>query len=492
MPKRIPADYRFPKNLPPAAQAAFAKVDLDTRDNGRAIDAAFAAVSYPLESIAPRADMLTPQQRAVAEVITDLDLHTQNNDIDQQMPRSQAFRRRWLGLDPAGPLQKEVTFEIEDEKHKEPLWRAALMLEDSGDGAETLAEKMSLTERLTLWGELMLSWPEDFGMEAEWFFTNSGHAELLKLGSSAGEWAKAFADTFLAVTDKKPESTPWPLFLALVRAKVPIEPRWDVLLPLNSYGAMDKLFLECVKAIPAERRAEAILGRTKNNRGFASTVVWAIINVLRTVPDPRLLQLALGRLKELEGVGPRRALIALTTASGKNPQLLATIDAFKKGRPAPLQLFVKEIRQPRAGFSELDKKQLLVAGQAAFGRKVPIEALLANDKHSEETLLHLLEYRSIVDAAGKPAYDVWQYLGDTGEIFKAGTTKSVGGINQGSVEVDDARLCEALKSAVVEGRKKSSGQKPAPKPKKPAAKKPALKKPAPKKSTTSTAKQQKR
>ncbi|MEO7109796.1 MAG: hypothetical protein ABI183_05120, partial [Polyangiaceae bacterium] len=71
-------------------------------------------------------------------------------------------------------------------------------------------------------------------------------------------------------------------------------------------------------------------------------------------------------------------------------------------------------------------------------------------------------------------YDVWQYAGDSGEIFKTGTTKSVGGINQGSVECDDEALTDAIGAALHSSSKpgkKAVKAKPKPKAKSVAGKK---------------------
>ncbi|MEO8875230.1 MAG: hypothetical protein ABI461_06575, partial [Polyangiaceae bacterium] len=261
----LPKDYAFPKDLPKAAIAILRKVTFasdpsEYADNRDVLIEALAAVNYPAESVPPRADMLTPAQRAFAEVVTDLDLEMTTDDIDRQMPRSKAFRRGWLGLDPASAIDKEVTFTLGGEKRKEPVWRAVLLLNDAKESCDALLATFSAADRLAMWGAVKMGWPEDFGLQAEWFFDDS-YAGTSKLGGEGGEWAGAYADEYLAAwgTDRYRTAPPWPIFMALVRAKVPIEPRWDALLPL-AFGDDAKLVRECVAAIPEERRVAAILG----------------------------------------------------------------------------------------------------------------------------------------------------------------------------------------------------------------------------------------
>ncbi|MEO7109791.1 MAG: hypothetical protein ABI183_05095 [Polyangiaceae bacterium] len=388
--------------------------------------------------------MLTPAQRAFAEVVTDLGLKTSNNDIDRQTPRSKAFRRRWLGLDPASAIDREVTFTLGGETRKEPTWRAVLLLNKAGEKRDALLATFSLAERLEMWGAVKIAWPEDFNLKADWFFQPN---DVTTLGAEAGEWAKSYADEFLTApgTRAQWERAPWPIFLSLVRAKIPIEPRWDVLLPIADGGSYEELVLECIAAIPVERRANAILEAVKTPHVSMGMRVAA--SLLSRFPDPRLAQWVLDNIGSTDT--PKRLVVSRLKEQGReSPAVLAVIAAFEKGGPPPIQLTVRDARSPRSGFSDIDKQQLLVAGKAYHGRAVSIDKLLADDPQSEESLLPLLDFCVLADDKGKPVYDVWQYAGDSGEIFKTGTTKSVGGINQGSVECDDEALTDAIGAAL--------------------------------------------
>ncbi|MEO8878428.1 MAG: hypothetical protein ABI461_22750, partial [Polyangiaceae bacterium] len=414
----------------------------ETVNNQPAYKEAFAAVNYPAELVPPRADMLTPAQRAFAEVITTLDLGIRTANIDVQMPRSRAFRRRWLGLDPASVIDKDVTFTLGGEKRKEPAWRAVLLLNDANESRDALLATFSVGDRLAMWGAVKIAWPEDFGLKGNWFFDDR-YEVVSKMGTEGGEWAKVYADAYLAAGKRSgPDS--WLIFMALVRAQIPIEPRWDALLPLG-FGVYDELVRECVAAIPEERRAAAILAALP--RQHPATSVKAAVNLLPIVPDPAIAQWAVENIKNM--VEPKKLVLGwLKEAASKSPAVLVVIAAFEKGGPPPIQLTARDARSPRSGFSDIDKQQLLAAGKAYHGRAVSIDKLLADDPHNEESLLSLLEACVLADDKGRALYDVWQYAGDSGEIFKTGTTKSVGGINQGSVECDDEALTDAIGAAL--------------------------------------------
>lgn len=131
---------------------------------------------------------------------------------------------------------------------------------------------------------------------------------------------------------------------------------------------------------------------------------------------------------------------------------------------------------------------MLVCGQKYFGKKKPLPTLLSNDADSEESLRHGLTLREVADAKGAHVYDLWEYMGDSGCLFRAGTTKVVAEIVQGSAQCDDAALSDAVeivmrqkapKPAVkVVAKKTAAKKKPAAK----AAKKVAATKKAVKKS----------
>lgn len=319
--------YVFSDKLPAAAVSALRDLDLTNYTANRvALDAAFAAVRYPedgVEGAPPRADMLTPGQRALAELITELGLPVASSD--RRMPRSKAFRRRWLGLDPAREIDEDLTFMLDGNERTEPAWRAILLLEAAGADCDALLAKVSIAERLAMWGAVKLAKPEDFDLKAEWFFDDRF---IETMGAEGGAWAKAYADEFLAAPEPRQKDALWPIFMALIRARIPIEPRWDALFPLG-FGAHHECLIECIAAVPEERRVAAILGAYY--REPLTTSVKAVFDLLPIVPDPAIAQLVLRSIplmSEPENIVIRR----LKDAARSSPAVLAVIETFEASR----------------------------------------------------------------------------------------------------------------------------------------------------------------
>ncbi|MEJ7598875.1 MAG: hypothetical protein WKG01_13285 [Kofleriaceae bacterium] len=481
MVSRIPRSFTFSKHLPPAAIAAFRKLRAD--DTHPDFQPVLKAVDYPDDPVGPLAETLTPAQRAAVELITELDLYTNNNDVDHWMPRLRADRRRWLGIDPPGPLEKKYTFTLAGKKRREPGWRALKLLQEAesaedNDGKELVAawlKTVPVVERLAMWGVVNLAWPEVWGLDDSDFFDASDSKLVKQIGPDAANWAKTYADELLAsIAAGTAQSTvPVVPFLALVRSKVPIEPRWDPLLSLE--GGFAATF---IKALPAERRGPAVaFALTK--MGHPGWALRAAKDLLSIVPYPEIATYAIACIERSVG-SPRQHLADLAKAAAKHPDVLAVIDAARKGKPAPIVLKTTAVRDVakegiKAKFSTSDVAQLLVAGKRYFGKKLPITKLLALDPHSEETLRHVLSLRTVADAKGKPTYDIWEYAGDSGTVFKTGTTTAVADIIQGSVECANDALREALED-VVHQRGPAKAKRPAAKTKLAAKKKSAPKK----------------
>lgn len=454
MSSRVPKSYVFPKALPPAAIAAFRKLRGD--DKYPDIEPVLRAVDYPVDDpVGPLASTLTPAQRAAIEVLTDLEIETNNNDVDHWFPRSIAERRRWLGIDPPGPLQKQYTFTLAGKKRTEPGWRALKLLKeaesaDDHDGEELVAKwlkSLPIADRLAMWGVVNLSWPQVWDIGEDDFFDGNDDKLIKQLGPSVATWAKRYADELLAARTAGATSKAIPLvpFLALVKAKVPIEPRWDALLPIMSQH------YSLIKAIPAERRGSAVADAL-TQMGHPGWALGDAKRLLPMVPDPAIARYAIECIKSSVG-SPRQHLADLAKAAAKHPAVLAVIEAARSGKPAPIELRTIAERDvakegKKATFSKTDEAQLLVSAKRYFGKKVPLATLLSLDPHEEQSLRPVLSVRTIANDKNVPVYDVWEYAGDSGTVFKTGTTKAVADIIQGSVECSDEALGEALEHAL--------------------------------------------
>lgn len=440
----------------------------------------FSAVAYPEDFCGVRAETLTPDQRAVAIALTELDLPS---PLRSAFPQQRADRRRWLGLDPAGPLEQIVTFTIDDVTYVEPIWRMAKIVHGRWNTpsyqevAQRFDAQFSIEERLRLWGEVNNTQPRVWNLSGAAFFNYGQYPTLIdQLPGECQAWAIAYLDGVLAQENANLEIRDLvPAFMTLVRAGAPIEPRWDALLELRPrYGS------ELALALPEQRRASTCLSALA--RMHPSSALFAAIELLPVVPEVAIAEYALTCIPKTVG-SPRAFRRALREAAGTQAHILALIDAADAAAGPPLLLTATQERSiaeegPSAVFSELDHAQLLVAGKRYLGGKgAPIEVLLADNPQGpdeERSLRGQLFYRAIADAKGKHVYDAWLYQTDSGIIFTSGTTRVVAEYVQRSVTCKNDRLAEALDDA-LRAEPSAVTQVPAP-PKKRTARKKAGKK----------------
>ena len=137
-------------------------------------------------------DELSPRERALAERVAKTD---GIEGIGWGIPSSGRVRRRWLGVDPPGPLEKLVT-------HKgraTPLWKVWRELySDAKDGIPTFVRKqLTPIELAHALGEMLLG---SYGI-----LPGMGHPPLLptivdvceKLGAAGADWAEQFGRELL-------------------------------------------------------------------------------------------------------------------------------------------------------------------------------------------------------------------------------------------------------------------------------------------------------
>ena len=171
----------------------------------------------------------------------------------------------------------------------------------------------------------------------------------------------------------------------------------------------------------------------------------------------------------------------------------------------PVRFVEKRIISTVEELSPTEREQLQVAGKFYNGDDRPVEDRLADGVDEGDGSLFDTELWKVVDG-DRHLYDAWLYMGDSGTIFRAGTTEDVAMVIQSGLECEDPEIRAQLGPAMVEARllpesdasyaefaKLLAAQgglapEPAPEepeepeaPAKPAAKKPAAKKPAAKK-----------
>jgi hypothetical protein len=140
-----------------------------------------------------------------------------------------------------------IEVEHEGVKTSEPLWRA---LQIAHHAARQAAILDALPRQILLRAlvELAEVGPR-YKLHVPW------RLKLLDdLGDDARDWAIAEADRCTAGPKDVGAYLKQYIFLALVRAKVPIERRWEHLYP-NVTGASLTLLVECARGLPDDRRA---------------------------------------------------------------------------------------------------------------------------------------------------------------------------------------------------------------------------------------------
>jgi hypothetical protein len=208
------------------------------------------------------------------------------------------------------------------------------------------------------------------------------------------------------------------VLLALVRARVPIAPRWDELVDAaQEPGAAETaIFLEILDAIPEARRTKILLAWFRRTYHSAPMMKLTETVLLRRYPSPEL-----------------------TRAIGGKPE--------KKVPVAEVELSLGRVTWPKtlASLTPKQRKQLEVMAQGYDNKEIPIAKRFGKgaDAHASSLVV-----REIHNAKGKLAYEMFTWLADDGCVFVAGTTKEVASVVQHSVECDNAALRRALEKTL--------------------------------------------
>ena len=198
----------------------------------------------------PLASTYSDVQRAALTWCTLHDLGTAR----YACPSATRTRRRWLGLDPPGLLEaKTVDVEHDGVATAEPLWRALQIAHDV-EPQTAILDALPCNVAVAVLGELHTV---GIGYAIDFNALFPKVRVLHDLKAEAREWAIAQADVYPTDAYWKGSYLKAYIFLALVRAGVPIEPRWEHLYP-DVMGASRDLLFECAHALPEERRAAAL------------------------------------------------------------------------------------------------------------------------------------------------------------------------------------------------------------------------------------------
>lgn len=286
------------------------------------------AVRFPPGEEIVRVEELNAQQREVAEA---LGRRTRVYIDTHAIPSSNRIRRRWIGLDPAGPLEKVAAYTVGGEEREGPRWWLWRTLEEAGDDEEVEGLFEGPLERLEAFAELELADDEGYRLEPCLDVLD----DLEAAGADAAPWAKGFADELLelfATGERLPENgmrsrisdaLKLVAFVPLALAGKPFQARWELLIPVTR----NRAFMQAVATmLPENRREDLLLERLEDS--MILTGLDGALHVLARFPLKRIAAWLFGvladpataraldrtmvrdRLKALQQLGAENAVIA--------------------------------------------------------------------------------------------------------------------------------------------------------------------------------------
>jgi hypothetical protein len=393
---------------------------------------------------------LTPVQRALVELLAYVD-DAQLYFFDTAwqvfcLPETAGNRRRWLGIDPGGVL--ELPMDVDNAKRSVPTWHAVQRAAYTTKGLKAFFDALPPPRRLELLGELF---PASYGLG---FITERPHAFITftDLKDEGGAWARSYADTLLGLTPETWRASTQlrlVLFLALARARVHVEPRWEPLFPLLGQPVHLPAMRECLSGVAPERREATVLAAMRDDTLFDT-----MTGALALLPDVPSAKLARALLDRAEANWLPTLTAALEALGARHADILETLNAFRSTQnTTSVALECGPPSRPKGGdrLSAMQQKQLRAFGRAYDGDDLTAKQRLAPGKDVESgSFAGALEIVPILDAkTRKPLFDAFLTI-DSGSIFKAGTTTEVAAIIQGGLEqCKDPALQAALTKALA-------------------------------------------
>ena len=390
-------------------------------------------VGYPPRSeIVPLVSVLSAAQRAVVRLLADV---PRLGLAQFALPMTQTTRRRWLGLDDATVMEREV----DSGDQRTPLWRALRIFEANKRIKERDAFfrslDLSLVERMDAFIDHALG---SYHFNINFELPRPSDAELGELGG----WATKKADELLELLARGeiqfwrsgrnfvPQRIALPVLLAVVRCGGTIEPRWDVFVEPSVKFSPD--VHQILGAVPEPRRTAVIMASLEPSP-FANAVVETGVTWLPHFPSEAITRLVLERSEKADV--PKRQLLTQLKAIAREHELVRrALPGSAEPRAITLSVASATAVRDEKALTPAQKKQVAAAREA-----------YEEDLSFEGTLKIL----KVVDAKKKPAFDVLTYLGGDGCVFVANTTKMVGQIIQHSLQCEDAALRDALQTALA-------------------------------------------
>jgi hypothetical protein len=420
-----------------AARRATAKKDAVAAK--QALKDALAAVAFPTSYPHvryPLVETLTPDQRAVAESIARMDVFAPW----EWVPRGESARR-WLGIDPPGPLETPV----DHEGARIPLWRALCLTQD-GPAVPPIVATLPVPLRL----EVLAAFEHE--VWAYRIHPDPGSAWTIasSIGSEGRDWAlarlAATEPTTLEDFEGHAVLGEQLAFFALVRAGHPIDPAWDLYLPIGTEVPVE-ITAECARVLPLDRLeavAPALLGNTHGSHAIQLGL--AILAEHDSPAIARFVWTTSERSFPHHRDAERKTLAAIGETK---PGVGEVVASFAKGAPKKRTLVVSGRLAPRSesDLSKLQAAQLIEAGKKWDRKNLPVARRLSCDENDEAALGAVLEHVTLTEN-GKPAFEAWLYAGDSGTFFTAGTTKIVAQRIQSGIQLEGKKKDPALADAL--------------------------------------------
>jgi hypothetical protein len=237
------------------------------------------------------------------------------------------------------------------------------------------------------------------------------------------------------------------MFDVLLAAKLPIAPEWEKLIPFMPIKDLKPI----LNALPRGRHDVALpLIAAK-----APDPIAFLLAFVRQYPSRSIFESIL-RLADERGMSLRKIAPILESAARRDATLLALVQQGKKTKTPLLTLVVTQKLAPKkpSELTPLQRRQL----EDAFARnddkptthKLTTKVLLGpGEWETTGSVRGMLRITELAHPPKKPAYTVFEYLGDGGMVYEAGTTHVVASIAQGGLECDDAVLSDAIAAALA-------------------------------------------
>ncbi len=396
----------------------------------------------------PLASTLDAEQRCVAEILA----RTPGPFLTKHaLPGAAWARRQWLGIDAPGPLFLPLS------AGDVPLYHAIrAAARRGGKAVVSLLAEVPAKERTAVLCDLRLSSLDVWASPAEPML----QAPLPDLGARGRSWAMELADRLLRLfAEDQPAAERGNLgtipvdlaraaFVSLVRSGAPIEPRWDALLPLEKWVPPNERSA-CLSALPEARR-DAALSSAFGRIAFDATRVEVALELLPELPLASVARVVVRHIRAARS--PQRALVALRDASAASPAVAEVVRPLETRLARASRLRVMRTIHPirRADLDAIRSRQLEAANASYGGKRLTIAEIFAAREGDDDTIMpSLTRLVVLADESGEAAYDVWSYMGDSGSIFEAGTTKRIASIVQGGLECRSLALEIALREALT-------------------------------------------